>query len=399
MNSLKEIIPEKFDNLNVLDSHFIQLINSLSGIRIISNLGNQQIDKEHFIDKCMRTILEHLEVETASLYLLEDQSLNCVASLNWDQLLEDKSSLNNKKVSYLLSEGIIGDTATKQQLIHIRNCKTAEEDLIRYKSNDTNVGSLLCSPVSVNNAVMGVLELTHPDVEHFKTWQEHSIVIYSDLIGMLLNNIQLLSNMQSAINSKTEELRHNLEESEKLRIRYEEMSVIDHLTKLYNRRYLFTEVASSLSRAKRYSQKFSLLLMDLDKFKNINDVFGHECGDEVLIGISDILSEFTRAGDTLARIGGEEFVLALPETHREGALKLAERIRKTVDEHNWECDGKSMDVRISIGIATLEDCGEDKIHEEDIQVSDLLRKADLALYHVKRHGRNNVKCYSDLPKN
>ncbi|MGB1800448.1 MAG: sensor domain-containing diguanylate cyclase, partial [Gammaproteobacteria bacterium] len=308
-----------------------------------------------------------------------------------------ESSLN-KKNSYLLTKSIIGKTAANKKVIHIKNFKTSNENLIQYGSNEhNNIGSIICAPILVNDSVLGVLELTHPDVEHFNAWQEHSLAIYADLIGMLLNNTELLSNMKSAVDARTEELRHSLEESEKMRVRYEEMSVIDHLTKIYNRRYLFTEVASSLARAKRYNQPFSLLLMDLDHFKQVNDIFGHECGDKVLINVAKILSEFTREGDTLARIGGEEFVLALPETNGEGAIKLAERIRKTIEDYAWECNEKPMDIKISIGLATLEDCNDDEIHEENIQVSDMLRKADLALYYVKRHGRNSVKSFSEIP--
>jgi len=396
MKPLAKDLPANLNRANVLDNHFMQLLNSLSGIRIITNLGNQQVNQEDSIDACMRTIVEYLEVETASLYLLEDKSLNCVAHLNWDEYIKQESSLN-KKNPFSLAKNIVEKAAANKKVIHIKNFKTYDENLIQYESKQNGIGSIICAPILVNYSVFGVLELTHPDTEHFNAWQEHSVAIYADLIGMLLNNTELISNMKSAVDARTKELRHSLEESEKLRVRYEEMSVIDHLTKIYNRRYLFTEVASSLARAKRYTQPFSLLLMDLDHFKQVNDIFGHECGDKVLIKVSKILSKFTREGDTLARIGGEEFVLALPETNSEGAIKLAERIRKTIEDYAWECDEEPMDIKISIGLATLEDCNDDEIHEENIQVSDILRKADLALYYVKRHGRNNVKSFAEIP--
>ncbi|MEO1924536.1 MAG: GGDEF domain-containing protein [Gammaproteobacteria bacterium] len=181
-----------------------------------------------------------------------------------------------------------------------------------------------------------------------------------------------------------------------MRKRYEEMSVIDPLTKIYNRRYFFTEVEAGLARAKRYSQPFSLMLMDLDHFKEVNDQYGHECGDKVLVAVSKILGQFTREGDTLARIGDEEFVLALPETDNNGAIKLAERIRNTIEEHPWECNDATMNIKISIGLSSLEDCNDKEIIEGNIQVRDILRKADLALYYVKQHGRNSVKSFSGM---
>jgi diguanylate cyclase (GGDEF)-like protein len=394
--SVKDIIG-KLGTPDVLNTRFTQLLNSLSGIRTISHLGNQQLDKEQFIDSMMKTVIEHLEVEEVSLYLVEKSLLNCVANLNWEQFISNESSINNKTDSYLMCEGVIGKTATNLQVMHIHNCKTSDEDLIKYETNKHKVGSLICAPIMTNNSLLGVIELSHPYSNHFESWQEHSVIIYADLMGMLLSNNKLIYDMQSIVDVRTEELRHALEESEKLRARYEEMSVIDHLTKLYNRRYFFTEVASGLARATRYSHPFSLMLMDLDHFKDVNDAFGHECGDNVLIAVSEILSQFTREGDTLARIGGEEFVLALPETNNKGAIKLAERIRTTIESHHWECKGNTMKIRISIGLASLDDCDDNKIMEDDIQVSDFLRKADLALYHVKQHGRNGVKSFSTIP--
>jgi diguanylate cyclase (GGDEF)-like protein len=387
----------KLESPDVVNAQFTQLLDSLSGIRTISHLGNQQIEKDQFIDLMIKAIIEHLEVEEASLYLLEEDSLNCVAHLNWEQFITNDSSINNKTDSILLTEGIIGKTATSLQVIHIHNCHTTDEELIRYETNTRQIGSLICAPIMANNSLLGVVELSHPKPNHFESWQEYSVIIYADLIGMLLSNYKLMSDMQSIVEVRTDELRHALEESEKLRARYEEMSVIDPLTRLYNRRYFFTEVTSGLARAARYSQSFSLMLMDLDHFKNVNDEHGHACGDKVLINVSEILNQFTREGDTLARIGGEEFVLALPETMKGGALTLAERIRKTIEDHHWECNGKTMNIRISIGLVSLEDYKDGEIPENDIQVSDVLRKADLALYYVKQHGRNGVKAFSEIP--
>jgi diguanylate cyclase (GGDEF)-like protein len=396
MDQLVKDIIGKLDAPEVLNSQFSQLLNSISGIRTVSNLGNQQFDEKEFIESVMQTILEHLETEEVSLYLIKEKALNCVARLNWNQFIDNESSINNKINSHSMSSGIIGKTATSREVIHIRNCKTSAEDLIEYKMNGRNIGSLICAPIIANNSLLGVVELSHPDLNHFDLWQEYSIIIYAELVGLLLNNNKLMSDMHNIVDARTEELRHAFEESEKLRKRYEEMSVIDPLTKIYNRRYFFTEVGAGLARAKRYSQPFSLMLMDLDHFKEVNDQYGHECGDKVLVAVSKILGQFTREGDTLARIGGEEFVLALPETDNNGAIKLAERIRNTIEEHPWECNDATMNMKISIGLSSLEDCDDKEIIEGNIQVRDILRKADLALYYVKQHGRNSVKSFSGM---
>ena len=399
MDKLIKDIVGKLDTPSILNARFTQLIDALSGIRKLSLLGNLQPDENDLIDAMMQSIVEHLEVEEVSLFLLDGNSLNCVAKLNWDQFIENKSSIKDEKQSYLLSEGVIGKTATSRKVMHIQNCKTTNEKLISYESNGHKTGSIICAPILANESLLGVIELSHPDTEHFDSWQEHSAIIYADLIGMLLNNNKLMKNMQNIVDVRTKELQSALEESEKLRARYEEMSVIDHLTKLYNRRFFFSEVTSGLARAKRYSQAFSLMLMDLDHFKQVNDTHGHECGDSVLKGVAKILARFTREGDTLARFGGEEFVLALPNTSSEGAIKLAERIRSTVEEHKWECNDNNMIITISIGLTSLHNLIDDELLEDDsqVQVTDILREADRALYFVKQHGRNNVKAFSELP--
>ena len=112
MKPLAKDLPANLNRANVLDNHFMQLLNSLSGIRTITNLGNQQINEEDSINECMRTIVEYLEVETTALYLIKDESLNCVARLNWDQYIKRESSLI-KKNGYSLTKALL----KKQQQI------------------------------------------------------------------------------------------------------------------------------------------------------------------------------------------------------------------------------------------------------------------------------------------
>lgn len=396
---MEPVIKDLVGNLgspNVLNSRFIQLINSLSGLRTLANLGGQYLDKGLLIESIMDAVIENIGTEEVALYLLDGESLHCVANLNWEQFSKKEFALNSNSLSYAMNEGVVGKAAESRKVVHLQNthdCKNNTIDDIHKK----NAGSIICAPIMANKSLIGVLELSHPSPNHFESWQEHSIVIYTDLIGLLFNNFKLMTDMQNIVDIRTQELRNALDESEKLRARYEEMSVIDPLTKLYNRRYFFTEVTSSLARAKRYSHPFTLLLMDLDNFKEVNDTFGHECGDEVLIAVSNILNQFTREGDTLARIGGEEFVLALPETDYDGALHLAERIRKTVEDYDWECKEEIIKVSISIGVSSINDCEKNEIQDDDIQVSDILRKSDLALYYMKQHGRNGVKAFTAIP--
>ena len=392
--STKDVLA-KLETPSIVNSQFAQLLNSLSGLRVISNLGSQTLSYDKLIDTMMQSIIEHLEAEKISLYLIDNDALKCIATLDWDGFANNRSSINKDPHLGLIHVGIIGKAIATQKIKHILNCNTSDEDLTHYKNSGT--GSLICAPILINGMPFGVIELIHPEPNHFSSWQEHSVVIYADLFGMNLNNHKLMHDMQNIVDIRTKELQNALEESESLRARYEEMSVIDSLTKLYNRRYFYSEVTSGMARAKRYSQPFSILLMDLDKFKNVNDTFGHECGDKVLIDVAKILTQFTREGDTLARLGGEEFVLALPETTEAGAHKLAERIISTFENNDWQCNGSKMKITISIGLSSLKTKdNDDPNQDDDFQVNDILREADRALYFVKEHGRNNIKSFSEI---
>ncbi len=383
----------------IIGSRFSKLIGYLSGLKKMANLANQQGNKEALVDTMLKIVFEHLDAEEVSLYIRDDDVLDCIANLNWEQFTNNESALGNKSRSFKMGKGYVGKTAVDQQIMHVTNCSLPA--LSSDKQRDFDSGSVIYAPILSNNRVTGVIELYHPHSNHFDAWQEYSISIYADMLGMLLEYQHLLVDMQSQVDARTVELREALRESDRLRKRYEEMSILDHLTKLYNRRFFFNEVASGLSRAVRYHQSFSLLLMDLDHFKRINDTYGHDCGDQALKQIATVLSRFIREGDTLARYGGEEFILALPNTNHEGAYKLADRIRKTIEEHSWEWENNAIQLTISVGLTSMHENGaeSDDIVNYSPQVADLIREADRALYYVKQHGRNNVKAYSELPDN
>lgn len=157
----------------------------------------------------------------------------------------------------------------------------------------------------------------------------------------------------------------------------------DQLTGVYNRRYFEDIARKEIDRCIRYQQTFSLLLIDLDHFKNINDHFGHHIGDEVLIHVTSICQRQLRSTDTLCRIGGEEFAIILPSTEASDALQIAERIRESVNQANIPVDEHQTNITMSISI------GVTKYKRHDMAISDTLIRADKALYRVKENGRNS----------
>jgi two-component system, cell cycle response regulator len=160
------------------------------------------------------------------------------------------------------------------------------------------------------------------------------------------------------------------------------MTTVDGLTQVFNRRYFEDAIERELSRARRYTRPLSLVMIDIDHFKKINDSFGHLAGDAVLKEVASTIRTRTRREDVLARYGGEEFALLLPEVDVKGGAQLAEKVRKLVEKHTFTFDGEAIPVSLSAGVATVLKKSDDS-HE-------LIRRADEKLYEAKSSGRNRV---------
>ncbi len=156
----------------------------------------------------------------------------------------------------------------------------------------------------------------------------------------------------------------------------------DGLTQLHNKRYFDEMLDREVARAKRYKRSFSLLVFDIDLFKNVNDRFGHLAGDAILRQLGAVLLGRLRVNDVLARIGGEEFALITPEVGLDGAKELAGKINRLIGDTRFEFEGARVNVTVSVGVA------EWQTHYED--PSDVLKAADDKMYEAKRNGRNQV---------
>jgi two-component system cell cycle response regulator len=163
---------------------------------------------------------------------------------------------------------------------------------------------------------------------------------------------------------------------------FEEMSIRDGLTKLYNHQHFYSCLEKEFSRASRYDTPLSLVFFDIDNFKRINDNYGHTHGDMVLGTIGQLTNSIARQSDIPARYGGEEFAVILPNTTSEGALEMANRLGSMIREHQFEClDGEQ--VTISSGTSTF-------IENNAQSCDQLLQRADEAMYKAKSLGKNRV---------
>ncbi|MFA7269390.1 MAG: diguanylate cyclase [Sterolibacterium sp.] len=161
----------------------------------------------------------------------------------------------------------------------------------------------------------------------------------------------------------------------------------DALTGVANRRSLLRFAGNEVLRAQRYGRPLSLLMLDLDRFKEVNDHYGHQWGDEVLKQTAAVIQSLLRGADLLGRYGGEEFTVIMPETAEAEAATVAERIREKIGQISLDTGNGEIAVRVSIGVASL--------LPEETEVQSLINRADAALYSAKREGRDRVVSFAD----
>lgn len=169
----------------------------------------------------------------------------------------------------------------------------------------------------------------------------------------------------------------------------EQQSFLDGLTGLWNRSYLDRRIESELNVARRYGRPMSIVLLDIDHFKRLNDSYGHLFGDVVLQGIAESLRAYARRSDIVARYGGEEFAVLLTDTGRNAAVHVSERLRDALDTRSYDVRGESVSVTASFGVATTETI------DAELTPAILIGAADRALYASKDAGRNCVHIYEN----
>lgn len=216
--------------------------------------------------------------------------------------------------------------------------------------------SYVCTPIKINGKHKGIIYLQHNVASYMLEQQKEMIYTVSEQIGSALTNIMLKNKLK-------------------------EEAMRDQLTHLYNRRFMVEIFKKEIQHIKRYDGKISVLMLDIDHFKKVNDTYGHDCGDYVLSNLSNFLENFFRNSDTICRYGGEEILVIMPGSDVRNAYDKAEQLRKNISNQSFNYKSNSLEVRVSIGVT--------QYVSEDNSWEEIVKRADEALYEAKKT-RNTV---------
>ena len=254
--------------------------------------------------------------------------------------------------------------AQKKETIYIPDFKAEdaevkEDEIIRVPGFDNR--TFLGVPLILRGEVIGVLSVQASQQNAYDANQIRLVETIAYQTSIAMDNAKLFERMQ-------------------------EMAITDSLTGLYNRRYFYMVLDNEFERAKRYQTPLSLIMMDIDHFKKVNDEFGHLVGDDVLRAVSEICMKLLRQSDNMFRYGGEEFMIILPGTKQEEALNVAERIRSTIEEAVIKTKKGNVKITLSIGVS--------EYGESHSELSEFIESADRTMYEAKKAGRNCVRVFS-----
>lgn len=328
----------------------------------LSKTLSATLNMEELFRLTLHLIGRSLHVDAYSMMLLDEAGERLVVKAAFG-LPEDAAM----GLTLHLGEGISGLVAQTGQALLVPDV-SAEPRFLEQESFSLPRGSFICVPLRIKaREVVGVLNAQKPETHGFTLGDLDLFQAVANQVASALENAQLFQ-------------------------RTKELSTRDDLTGLFNRRHFFDNLEKEVQRARRYRRVFSVLLLDLDDFKGYNDTYGHLKGDEALKEVARVLLASTRRADIVARFGGEEFVVLLPEINTQGAGVVGEKIRLAVEQYPFA--GRSTQpggkMTVTLGVATYPTDSEDGLELVDL--------ADRALYLGKQQGGNRVCAANGQPE-
>ncbi len=348
----RQHIGEEKNELLKLTSELDIKAKQMEALFSIGKEVSSKLKVKSVLDTIVASTIECMEVSGAAIHLFDTENSHLVIASSNGLKKESLDSLDNVKVG----EGVAGWVAMTGEHLVVENVAT-DGRLMGYRGN--SIASLLSVPMTVESRTIGVLSVYNQNSRHFS---DDEVSFLSALAG------------EAAV----------AEEAALLYEKTEQLSLVDPLTNLYNIRKLHTTLTEEIQRTKRFGHPFAFIMADIDFFKEYNDNYGHQTGDDVLREVALLLVGSSRSVDMVFRYGGEEFCMVLPETEKSAAVDVAERIRRAIEEKVFEGEESQPNgsLTISMGIA---------VYPDDAGDGDtLVGLADKALYSAKHDGRNRV---------
>jgi diguanylate cyclase (GGDEF)-like protein len=307
-------------------------------------------DRHQGMSALLGKIIRRLCAEQALIYLSDEAGMNLVRAY-------ESGGFKDLDMFEHQANSAIVDQVLKDGTPYIDNdCRF--DIKIPFSSESCAVRSILCLPLTYRARKIGVVEVLNKSDGAFTEEDRKLLEMMARPISVAVNTISRFD-------------------------KAERLTITDDLTKLYNYRFLMQYLEAEVKRCLRYKKKVSLLFVDVDGFKQVNDTFGHLVGSLALAEMGQVLLKSLRETDVVGRYGGDEFVIVLPETPLNGALVIAERIRKKIEDYEFVAQDLSIRLTVSLGVANCP--------RHTLTAEGLIKKADAAMYRAKELTKNSIK--------
>jgi diguanylate cyclase (GGDEF)-like protein len=335
-----------------------QLKKTAQRLAILTDIvktANSILEPRKVIELIMAKIQQLIPSEAWSMLMVDEEKQELTFELALGEKGRDVSSFRVK-----MGEGIAGWVAQTGKPTIVNDTSRDPRFARRFDSQTQfRTRSILCAPLISRGRTIGVVQVINKRGGKFTQADLEVLLTLVEPCAIAIENAILFQ-------------------------RTEQLTITDDLTKLFNSRYLNLYISREIKRCKRHGIPLSVIFLDLDGFKGVNDAYGHLAGSRTLTEVGGILVEAVRESDILARYGGDEFVVVLPETPPSGALVIAERIRKAIESHSFLKDqGLEARISASFGIASYPD--------HALTPEGLIQKADQAMYRVKERDKNGIE--------
>jgi len=361
-NQLVEL-QKKFPEIEKLSQGLNHRLLELYSLYQIGLALSTTLDLDEIFNLFKKIFQQTLQVDRFGIFLI-DNNLSVLSLHTSFGLPKDQDKI---KTSFKFGEDVFGESLMYEKAIYIPD--VSQEPKYNFFNDKTKNGSFLVIPLLLRkNHPVGVLSLYRKTTDSFSNNE--------------ISLFKTIANEIAKVIDKTLLFRQT-----------KELSITDELTGLYNRRHFNERFESEVQRSRRYNRPMTVLMIDIDYFKNFNDINGHLMGDEILKRVAHTIESNIRKADLVARYGGEEFVVILPEIDKHRALSVAEKLRRTIEKKRFpkQENQPHKNLTVSLGLASFP--------EDSTDARELIDFADRALFKAKAEGRNRVMVFDTSLEN